>query len=296
MVTPRLVFLVRRPAGGLGDRYVGLVTAIQLARALGRDLSIEWEDGDLRRIVDYPEAIGIEGGIHLDARDYQAREAKRWSTWDIAAKLKHKDMILLRCNMALGQYLWRNPHYCDRLDEYDPICDYREAFRCVMLNGPALRDGIRRILARGVTWGIQVRMGEAYMPGVSGQYRVIDPDRLMTMLTQARELIPPDDKIFLTSDSPLALEAALKILRDYKVTYLNKPITHIDKATPNPDGLFKTFVDMHVLSWLPNLIITKASNFGRVPAIVGNANLWGWTGSKIEPLERRELLSKGEIL
>ena len=293
----RVVFLARRPAGGLGDRYVGLVTAVQLARALNRKLEVAWEDGGLDGIISYPIAGDITGGVHLDARDRQVQDSAWWSSVDIEAELAHNPTILLRCNVALGQYLWRNPHYAGWLGVYDPISDYRTAFREIMRPSQALVDTCRTVIAeREVSWGIQVRMGDTYIPGPFAGYVSVNPTKLQTMLTEARDLIPRDAGVFITGDSPLVWEAAQDILADYRTTYLNKPLIHTDKSKPIPMGMLKAFVDMHVLSMLPNLIITTASNFGRVPAVVGDAELFGWTGHKVEPIKRRDMLSKKEVL
>ena len=277
-----IIYWIREPAGGLGDRIVGLVSAMFLARATRRQLEICWEWPNIDTCVDYLHTPLPDQHAQMNARDKEHKFAKLWAKDDINALMGNPDVFTLTCNQNLGQYLWQNPHYQGMFGDY--LEEHLQAYRSVFSHylRPRMTTGHPEV-------GIQVRVGDCAM-GHSDH--VAQTGEQAHAMLEAAKPHCEGKSVFLTTDCAEVVDAAREIIGDF--AYYEAEIRHIDKD-PTEEGTFKAFYDMLTLSRCDRLIFTDASNFGRVPALMGSGALLAWDGDRLLMPDLKALTSKATL-
>ena len=100
--------------------------------------------------------------------------------------------------------------------------------------------------------------------------------------------------IYLVSDFSQIELLTQQVFPKEKIIYFNRKIEHMDR-TGNKRNMIKIFVDSYVLSQKTNLLyLDRISNYGRIAGLsCPHDEIFDIDA---ERLERREILSKGEMI
>ena len=278
-----IIYWIKEPAGGLGDRIVGLVSAMFLARATRRQLEICWEWPNIDTCVDYLHTPLPEQHAQMNARDKEFKFKAMWAEDNLNDIMANPDMFTLTCNQNIGQYLWQNPHYKGVFGDYleEHLLAYKAVFRHYLR--PRMETSYPEV-------GIQVRVGDCAM-GLTPHVAQTGEQALEMLKAAAPHC--KGRSVFLTTDCAEVVDAAREVIGNFQ--YHEAEITHIDKD-PTEAGTYKAFYDMLTLSRCDTLIFTDASNFGRVPALMGGGELLAWDGDSLRTPDLKALTSKEPVV
>ena len=102
-------------SGGLGDRIVGLVSAIILAHMLDKQLLIKWDSPSIHGVLDlnpfnyYTRRPNLQHAIQLHTIDNRFKFQSLLGSQPIHQQWRNSN-VWLKCNQELGFFLYQNPH------------------------------------------------------------------------------------------------------------------------------------------------------------------------------------------
>jgi hypothetical protein len=259
--------------GGLGDRIVGLVSAILLARVSGRELQIKWDYPDMSRIWKIgipfqPQILESKPSIlvwnTIDRRHHFGQILSEKSLDEIW----REDVVFLQCNQELASFVYENPCYPELkgLFEMHVTAAYQNvfAFYFVLQKGAYWKSGKTRV-------GVQLRTGDTSMN--CGDHHIFSRevvvDKVLPLIRnfyQEHKFAVKTHEIFFTSDMN-CIQQVREAWTPFPIVYQEGPITHLERQG-DPEGLGKIVQDLAVLSQADVLIISWHSNLGRVAALM----------------------------
>jgi hypothetical protein len=261
--------------GGLGDRIVGLVSAILLARVSGRELQIKW---------DYPDMSHVwKVGVPFQPQILDSKPSTLiWNTIDkrhefgkiLSEKsldeVWQEDVVFLQCNQELASFVYENPCYPELKGLFGMhiTAVYQNVFAFYFIvKEPCLwKTGKKRV-------GVQLRTGDTAMK--CGDHHIFSQEMVVTKVLplvqnffREHNFAVKTHEIFFTSDMDCILQAR-KAWAPFPLVYQPGPITHLERQSDS-EGLEKTVRDLAVLSQSDILIISWHSNLGRVAALMNS--------------------------
>jgi hypothetical protein len=284
--------------GGLGDKIVGLVSAMCIARVLGRKLLVKWDYPSINGIIDlgshnfYHYNPSLHGVIELDTIDNRFKYQQLLTQQPLQHLWKNKN-ILLRCNQELGFFVYHNPHVSKGRNYVHEMLDcYKQVFTTI------LRPiGPNTIHVPKPYIGIQLRCGDKYM-GVGGHQPVSNLNQVLyplsTYLKTHFQFIP---YIYLTTDHPHAKQELQQLLNSSSFTLYDTPASriHFERTHTHPQQLKPLLDDLLTLIHAEYLIISAYSNYGRIAALIsGQTNILGFNPPNfdIHPIPLEQLFTK----
>ena len=155
-------------SGGMGDRIVGLVSAILLSKALRRKLLIKWDRPNIRPMINlgiydfYSVRPSITSAMIMDIIDKRAQFKHMFTHDNLIDAWKGRNVVL-QCNQELGSFLFQNPYLtaantalyqCNYVDEM--MKAYRAVFsQYLRLINPQPAEALRRILHPSIQPSLQ---------------------------------------------------------------------------------------------------------------------------------------------
>lgn len=294
---PLLVIKITRGCGGLGDRIVGLVSAIVLARYLKRSLKIWWESPDVRSVLVIPK--------HLQIQKLPSSKTKMFNCIDARTKFEKEFLdphllarladhhIVLACNQNIAEYIYRNEGITTGPYEKE----MREVYQSIFTN--YLIPSVPTTLEPGAYLGVQVRTGDASMIETSRHVIVTNLAELLKSVVQKIVETPSlrtYDTIYFTSDHPTAHELFQKLCQQMKHGARIKTTRRCAKHFEKSDGtLSPVMEDMNNLIHANALIISTYSNYGRIAALANTTNCiygFGRNSIHIDQIFCKTLLTK----
>ncbi len=272
----RLIFHLSRIEVGLGDRIVGLASAVVLARALDAEIIL-----DRPFLPEVFECASGEydlpaRGFDFDYLDTRFEDYERLGQSDFSELAGDVHIIGNEC---FHYSLYQNPHVRHRLTDFDTDlrAAYREIFDSILTPRPQIRDTADRIVealeaAGGGSWSaLQLRTGylEREFPFHSRG------DVVRCCRAMARRLADQgaDGSVFVTADHAEMAHFAQDVLESEGQTVLSidAPVLHVSYSAHRGSEAAreKLIVDLLVLSRAPQLFFSFHSNFGRVAFLAG---------------------------
>lgn len=284
--------------GGLGDRIVGLVSAVILARALNRNLLIKWDYPDIRNVFDlgsfnyYSSRPSLSNAVHLDTIDNRFKYEKQLSQNNIIQEWKGRQVVL-KCNQDIAFFLYQNPHI-NHLGSYST--DLSQIYRTIFSNylRPKQSSTLSSISRPYI--GVQLRTGDAYM-GVGDHRPVHDLQKVLQQIVNKIQTQTSSKTIYFTTDHPNAKDSLSSMLGlSYTVHSTPSSRIHLERSKTNSDQLRALIMDLLTLSQSDVLIISTYSNFGRLAALMAplGVPIFGFSPPtfQITPLSVNSLFTK----
>ena len=265
--------------GGIGDRFVGLISSFILAILLNYEFRIHWI---------YPmdlNTIFIENNIKWNKKDYDLRNINeiRLMDNDIFDD-KKKDLLLNKINNLTETisivsnkffvyYLMRNNNFRDRIRQLNinETSVYHDAIHLLFNFNKNIQDKYEKILYNFCSYytiGIQVR---SYIH----EYKVKINDYDYLEYTEFIDKIikTHNDKnimLFICCDSEESTNYFSKKYSSFKQLIISGEQVHLEKTNTGNKNLnnnIKLFLEIFGLGKCNELIITNSSNFGRLAAL-----------------------------
>lgn len=266
--------------GGLGDRIVGLVSAILLARLSNRKLVIRWEKPNMDAIWENQfrgaPPRKSPNDIHwnfVDQRFKYRRELEQ--TRDFAVLWPRHRNVYLKGNQEIASFAYGGGYNGNTPEAFlrDITSTYADLFtKYLTVTVPPL--GVHP-----ETLGIQIRTGDTHMKAGHVEYisaEALKNDILPEIVKFVRTFTPKKiGTIFVTSDFPhcaALLQEQLNAIPDAPVIIshiADKLVTHVDRPGASVAGLQKTILDLQQLAACQIQLFSWVSNFGRVAALMG---------------------------
>ncbi len=271
----RLVFHFSKIETGLGDRLVGLASALVLARALGAEVFLDRpampEVFDTKTAPDaLPERFALNWIDSQHAHTAILRESDFLGLGETAHVVG---------NECFHAALYGNAHVRGRLGafEADLRAAYREIFATVLKPKDAVRSAVDALLAGAAgrrVIGLQLRSG-----WIKDETPVLSEDdvrRICRRLVAAFDA-RSDTIVFVTADNndiAALARATLEALGVATLAY-EAPVLHISYPEHQSDARarMKLVVDLLALARCDALCISLSSNFGRIAHYLGRATL-----------------------
>lgn len=244
-------------SGGLGDRLVGLVSAILVAKHSGKKLLIKWVSPNISGVFRIPpqyqyQQQPIPTSLTLDNID--SRYKYRGLLADKNALKPHN--ILLRCNQEIASFVGATR------DEI--LSTYTTLFRdyLIPINQP-------RPPLDGKYVAVQLRTGDTYL-GVGNRQFVANLTQTVDMLLKyVAQTFPNEKYIYFSTDHPTAKTAFRAGLARIQKEMLETPSSqniHFERSQAAP--LSYLLNDLQCLIAAKALIISSYSNYGRLASLI----------------------------
>ena len=264
--TPQTYFVYRSTSNnsaGFGDRIVGLVSAILLAKWSKRRLMIDWQFPNLGE--NYVNQFPFDTDVVAN------KTTEVFESIDTRLKYKHRiestptispaQVVFLECNQEIAKF-----HEMARLNFLEEsMTVYRDLFTKYLKY-----VGEKNISPKKKQIGIQIRTGDTHMN--VGSHEFFSKQELFNnVLTQCADFIrtsewsPQHFEIFFTSDYDCVREFSL-LLPEYHVYHNDGAPEHLGRQN-STNGTIKTLTDLRKLQQSDVFIISWHSNFGRMAAL-----------------------------
>jgi hypothetical protein len=248
-----IVFYSRPGSGGYGDRLCGLGCTLAVAKILGHEFRVVWEE-DLSDI--FSDYIGVDDLVYDETYyfiDSHALKAK-----EVFENLDPKDWknktIRIQTNQPIHYYLYRN------LDKsFDDIT--REAF--VEIYREYLKCSIDFMKCNV---GVQIRCGDMYMTGNKHVY--LDHPTLLTLVKNLSNSYPADTEMYVTADWKVAIEEMKGAFPN--TSFHDWERVHFDMNCPDSTAMAQIVAEHLSLCQCKEIVMGNSSNFGYTAVLIGN--------------------------
>ena len=265
--------------GGIGDRFVGLVSSFILALLLNYEFRIHWI---------YPmdlNTIFIEKNIKWNKKDYDLTNINEIRLMDNDVfDDKKKDLlynkinnltetISIVSNKFFAYYLMRNNNFKDRIKKLNinETRIYQDVIHLLFNFNKNIQDKYEKILynfCNYYTIGIQVR---SYIH----EYKIKINDYDYLEYTEFIDKIIKEKKdknimLFICCDSKESTNYFSEKYGSYKQLIISGEQVHLEKTNidnKNLNNNIKLFLEIFGLGKCNELMITNSSNFGRLAAL-----------------------------
>jgi len=289
MSTKILLLHYTNCCGGLGDRIVGLVSAIIMAKYLNRNLRIKWDYPNVKQIFKIPllwdKSILSEKKQIVVLNMIDQKNAVKYkpqlSTWPLKKLWFHEKIIIMRCNMDVAKYIYVNPHLKTNDQKTEMSDIYKRIFKEYLIPLQPLCTNISN--KRFV--GVQLRTGDKYM-GVGNHIQISEELHpiLKKIATYVYAHLGGIKIIFFSSDNMLAFPIFKKIFHNIDnglAIHSNNKGTgiHFEKSKVPAADLNALLNDFKMLTRANKLFISEYSNYGRLAVLMNenvSANYFGF--------------------
>lgn len=317
--------------GGLGDRFVGLVTCSVIAELVGWQLVIDWKSPDLMSAMTinpkynyatYREAIEKMTSLHERWVDGHRRGLlsifnnekleERWSKYDV---------VYIKNNQPFHLCLWKNPHYpC--LPDRDTITyqHYKKIFTQYFTISPRCYDLIQpllHLLDNAQTLALHMRFGD-WNYNVSRSKEEKEKAMLAHATKYAKNLLQnrlmhailfdsKKTKVVLLGDAKGSLlllafqQVFAEEIKQGKIEFFatGEETTHLGLYdSPHPEEeICRVFSDLIVMAHCQRIVFWDNSNFPRIGilTLASEADVWIYNyrdGSYERIFDKKELFAK----
>lgn len=249
---------------GFGDRIVGLVSAILLAKWSNRKLMIDWQHPYLG--VNYVNQFPFDSTQiadmtyeNLDCIDHRDKYKELIQT---RPNLSESQVVFLECNQEIASF---HAEAKTKNFLFESAEVYRNLFtiyfKCLIPSS---------LLCSRKQIGIQIRAGDTYMKVGYDEF-FTKHNLIDNILPKCANLIrtsgwsPDEYDVFLTSDTNCSLELR-ELLSEYNILYTDGIIEHLGRQN-TLSGTEKTLSDLNQLKHSHIFIISWHSNYGRLAAL-----------------------------
>ena len=208
-------------------------------------------------------------------------------------------------NQEIAQYLYKNQRFAHRNFLEDITALYKTLYTEIMVPKTNVTSVAKRLLNnRPYIVGLQIRFGDYVIPEASqnrGNEKIYErsPEEVLQKLMDIKKDLMQKGvyeqcSIYLVSDFSQIELLAQQVFPKDKIIYFNRKIEHMDR-TGNKRNMIKIFVDSYILSPKTNLLyLDRISNYGRIAGLsCPHDDIFDIDAQR---LERREILSKGEMI
>lgn len=260
-------------SGGLGDRVVGLCSAIVLANMLGKRLLIKWDTPSIKNVLTlgshdfYSVKPSLANAVRVDAMNHRWKVANLFMKENLINKWRGKTVVL-QCNQDIAYFLYRNPTWTNKSSTYEQhlMNAYQSVFTTYL---KPVRNSANATLTNTSYAAIQIRAGDKYM-GVGGHQPIKDvPSAMRTLAAQLKTLVPTTHAIYVSSDHPNSKTLLQRELSEYKVIDNAQSRVHLERSKSSSTNQLQALIsDLFTLSTANILIISNYSNYGRMAALM----------------------------
>lgn len=297
-------FVGAKVCGGLGDRLVGLVSAILLARHSGRELFIHWHANNevWMNLLAFKDSVPNNALVWecIDQRFKYQETLLTSSLQDAWSKEKH-GVVVLQCNQEIASFLYQNEkHYPHLRNSFS--ADAQQAYQLIFTSCFALKMIMLPLRIHRKYVGIQIRAGDVHMNCGHVLYHTNEAIATTCLphcyqVCRQKQWLPETYDIFLTSDID-CVEMARKVFHDYHVICNTGLSRHCEKQANDTEGMIKMVSDLQMLRHCDVVIISWQSNFGRVGALMNVTQEVYAINSVLEihgPIRPKELLMRKHL-
>lgn len=265
--------------GGLGDRLVGLVSAIMLSKISNRKLLINFQEPpetDHLWTVScpykpYASILDSHHSFIMDSIDNRFKYKRELQTFNLNTWWNTK-VVRLRVNQEIASFVYDNPNYPHLKQQFER--DSRDVYENLFMNYLVLRQKMtihQNPQPTKKVIGLQVRCGDLTMG--CGQMQFISSEKLRSsIIPMLHENITKhwnssEYALFVTTDLEECYRLISQQFKDYTVFKIDGLIDHFEKQG-RLQGTEKTVRDLATLAKANVLVISSQSNFGRVAALM----------------------------
>lgn len=273
-------FQIDEGFGGIGDRYVGLVSSFILAILLNYEFRIHWIFP-----IDLNTIFTENNNIEWNKKDYDLKNINEIRLMDNDIYDEKKQDLLLNkinnlnetvsivSNKFFVYYLMRNNNFKDRIKalNINETHIYHDAIHLLFNFNNEIQNKYQKILynfSNYYTIGIQVR---SYIHEY--KIKIYDDDYFEYTEFIDKIIKTNSDKnimLFICCDSEESTKFFSEKYSSYKQLIIAGEQVHLEKTNINNKNLnnnIKLFLEIYGLGKCNELMITKSSNFGRLAAL-----------------------------
>lgn len=270
---PSTYFVYRSTSGvpaGFGDRIVGLVSAILLAKWSNRRLMIDWQFPYLGEnyVNQFPFEASSVAGMTTEVLESIDTRLKYKDRIESTPTISSAQVVFLECNQEIAKFHEMAQHNFLK----QSMVVYSELFTKYLKytgQSPAAAPTID-LSPKKKQIGIQIRTGDTHMN--VGPHEFFSKQELVNnVLTQCADFIrtsawsPQNYEIFFTSDYDSVREFSL-LLPEYCICHNGGNVIHLGRQNTS-NGTLKTLTDLRQLQQSDVFLISWHSNFGRMAAL-----------------------------
>lgn len=300
--------------GGFGDRILGLVNTICLAKVFGKSFFIKWDEvGNINAHLDYATHdyyrlnLETKSAVMMDCIDERNAWLLQTFHTDIPSFTERdEDVGILLSNQDAVRFLVSSPHIAFDLDDYTRLV--KSTFQAIYLDylrpKPHILETVQTLLqAKSHTAplvGIQMRCGDRYIVKDNPHVLIHSDAEIRTILEGIRQTLDADTPVFMTADYVGVYQIAREIFPT--VFYYDKKPIHNDMNDPHQTGkgdhpvdtenTDKIIVDHYILSNMVTKLFISGSNFGRMAALINPTSEVYTIREPMKQLDKQTLVSK----
>jgi hypothetical protein len=293
--------------GGLGNVINGLISSLLVSVLTERALLTSQNQGSM--VFDFFLSRSWENYEHLikslssfDDSNYcffKEESVKKFETEDLNS-IFGKQSFRWTTNCPLFHWIARNPKYTEKIKKLGMVPEnatvkeygyYVAVFlsKCLLhkLREPyntLIEKKIREDFSQSFVVGLQIRTG--YLD--NGDQRFLSSQQIEAIWNCSETLSKGNDtKFFVASDNPDVINYANSKFKD-KLIKVEGPLEHV-RGHKVGDGLARAVVEMKLLGYCDEIIITSASTFGSSAVLLaGKVPLWINTDLQCIPTTKEE--------
>lgn len=284
MTSKLLIIHFTNCCGGLGDRIVGLVSAVILANFLGRKLKIKHDFPDVSKVFIIPLSC-TKADISKDKKtlntiDDQSKYAHQLSHSNPSKLWSNHSTLMFQCNVDITRWIFSNPHYPKQDNKSRMLHIYRSIFTeyLIPISPPVILAEPSHQNPQNEYIGVQLRTGDRYMK--VGPHVMISQNlkSILNVITNYVLNHMANHKIvYFSSDNNSAYRIFVELIRSKRpeLTVLTNSIgtgVHFEKSKVSSHNLRELINDIRILANAKILFISEYSNYGRL-AVLMNPNL-----------------------
>lgn len=256
--------------GGLGDRIVGLTSAILIAKYLKRKLFIKWDHPNVSDFIQIKNQWKIpipKNTITLNTLDNRFKYKYQFTNYKYDQFWKDRHIRLL-CNQNIAEFIYRNHHIETGNFEKELINAYRSVFKEYLI--PLINNPTELKLKENNYIGLQIRTGDKYM-GVGKHQPIKNVELLINIISifiKMTSTLNTYNTIYVTSDHKDVCNLLKEKFPGKKIINSEESRLHFEKSKTGGSSLVALIHDLITLSKSKHLIISHYSNYGRMAVII----------------------------
>lgn len=267
--------------GGLGDRIIGFISILMLAKLLNRKPLIKWDYPNVQDILNYKEydyylTPGASIASQWRGSYIGGEHTGFFKNTNLIEYFKPFNNIIFNCNTNLGQYIYLNKNHHPTPKEYldDLVYFYENLYKIywIPINNLKLQYDLYKPLfgIEKKTIGIHLRCGNLnFGYNETGTFNIDQTPKLLEAVNKILENFSFDGwKVFLACDHDNIKTSFFEKFNKYEIIYVKGDIIHLDKTSSGTE-LTKVFLDNMLLASTDLMIITY-SNLSRTARIMNN--------------------------
>jgi hypothetical protein len=289
-----IAFEKNKSCGGFGDRVVGIISCILIAKLLKRNIYIKWAKENIKQYINYSKYDYDLAKLYNSDINTETHNCIDW-TKSIKEYLINGTNLFpaeynkFYVNQEISRYLYKNKLYSNN-NYYKDIFDcYNILYTDILIPTEKIMLKINNLIkAKNNIIGIQVRLSDYNIinkrvecdNNINTKQYQLDYDKkhygeninesVLNILKKIKEKCDKDIKsysIFITSSYEHTYNLSLSVWDKEDILYNNDIIYHLDSENQSSD-ISKIFIDNYILSAKTSyMYISDHSNYGRIAAL-----------------------------